>query len=306
MEKIKNDFIETKINSYNEATIIGYFKKMEPFEKSLGKDLCNFTPMEILGAYSQIRYKSIYTIQMTNSVLKDYTNYCLNNNLVTDNQNHYAELGVDDIKQCVNDLIIEDSFLTREELLICIDRLNNDTDKFLMLAAFEGLSGKNYKEISDLRISDIDFKNKIAKTSLGREVKLSNRLAELAQLAHDEESYMGIKGERVRKLMPSDKIIKPYVTQLVDKEYRNGRRLYSRLKKMFEVLEMPNMTCKLLRDFGIIDTILKECRKKNIAPYDYTRNKRNLERINTQYGTKFTTGNISSYYQKYETIFNEG
>lgn len=306
MNKIKCDYIETKINSYNEATIIGYFKKMESFEESLGKDLCNFTTMEILGAYSQIRYKSIYTIQMTNSVFKDYTNYCLNNNLVVDNQNHYAELSINDMKQCVNDLVIEDSFLTREELLIYIDRLNNDTDKFLMLAAFEGLSGKNYKEISDLRITDIDFKNRIAKTSLGRTVKMSTRLTELAQLAHDEESYMGIKGERVRKLMPSDKIIKPYVTQLVDKEYRNGRRLYSRLKKMFEVLEMPNMTCKLLRDFGIIDTILGECKKQNIKPYDYTRNTKNLKHINAQYGTKFTTGNISSYYQKYATIFNEG
>jgi len=306
MNRIKTDFINTKINSYNEATIIGYFKKMEPFEESYGKDLCNFTTMEILGAYSQIRYKSIYTVQMTNSVFKEYTNFCLNNNIVIDNQNHYAELSIEDLKQCVNDLIIEDSYMSKDELMYYIDRLNNDTDKFLMLAIYEGLYGKNYIEIGALTINDINFESRIVTTCLGREVKISKRLAELAKFAHEEESYMGIKGERVRKLMSSDKIIKPYVTQKVNGEFRNGRRLYTRLKKMFEVLDMPYMTAKLLRDFGIIEMILTKCEKENVSTYEFTRNEKNLEIINNQYGTKFTTQNISTYYRKYTTIFNEG
>ncbi len=306
MNRIKTDFINTKINSYNEATIIGYFKKMEPFEESYGKDLCNFTTMEILGAYSQIRYKSIYTVQMTNSVFKEYTNFCLNNNIVIDNQNHYAELSIEDLKQCVNDLIIEDSYMSKDELMYYIDRLNNDTDKFLMLAIYEGLYGKNYIEIGALTINDINFESRIVTTCLGREVKISKRLAELAKFAHEEESYMGIKGERVRKLMSSDKIIKPYVTQKVNGEFRNGRRLYTRLKKMFEVLDMPYMTAKLLRDFGIIEMILTKCEKENVSTYEFTRNEKNLEMINNQYGTKFTTQNISTYYRKYTTIFNEG
>lgn len=306
MNRIKSDFINTKINSYNEATIIGYFKKMEPFEESYGKDLCNFTTMEILGAYSQIRYKSIYTVQMTNSVFKEYTNFCLNNNIVIDNQNHYAELNIEDLKQCVNDLIIEDSYMSKDELMYYINRLNNDTDKFLMLAIYEGLYGKNYIEIGALTINDINFESRIVTTCLGREVKISKRLAELAKFAHEEESYMGIKGERVRKLMSSDKIIKPYVTQKVNGEFRNGRRLYTRLKKMFEVLDMPYMTAKLLRDFGIIEMILTKCEKENVSTYEFTRNEKNLEMINNQYGTKFTTQNISTYYRKYTTIFNEG
>lgn len=302
MNSLKEDYIKTKLDVYNEATIVGYFKRMLPFEEQLGKDLCNFTLMEILNVYSQSAYKSIYTLQMVNSVFKEYTNYCMNNNIVIDNQNHYSEIRINHLRSCINEIQQEQLYISREELLLLLDKLKNDSDKFLVLAVYEGLGGKDYKEIEQLSIWDIDFDKRTMSTCLGRTIHVSNRLLQLAEMSHNEEVYDAVIGDRSRRLLASEKIIKPYVTQTSDTEYRGGRRLYKRFKNIFASLDMPEMTPKFLRDCGIIYLVRKYCKEYNVSPHDFLRNEKYRNLINIQYEKKLTYANVSAFEGKYKNL----
>ena len=91
-KEIKQRWIDLK----NENTIscLNYYaNKMnntEEYEKLFNKDLCNFTVSEILDMYRAMDFYSANTIYITNKIYADYTDWCINEGLVADSQNHYS------------------------------------------------------------------------------------------------------------------------------------------------------------------------------------------------------------------------
>ena len=174
------------------------FEKTEPFEEKNGKDVCEWTTKEIIEYYKYLDSYSLSSLIVTNSHFTQYTNWCLIETLVPDGQNHYQEIRPDMLNACVNKKFLDSMIIPRENLVVMIDELPNYTDRFMILAFFEGICGIRYTEMTHAKITDIH--GDMISLCSGRKIPISSKLKDISMLATEEESYQtyGISGRSIK------------------------------------------------------------------------------------------------------------
>lgn len=186
------------------------FEKTEPFEEKNGRDVCEWTTQEIMEYYKYRDAYSLSSLVVCNSNLTQYTNWCLTETLVPDGQNHYQEIRPDMLESCVNKEFLSKLIISREDIVRIIDELSNYTDRYMMLAFFEGICGIRYSEMVNAIIDDID--GDMISLCSGRAIPISDKLKEIAEFAAAEESYQtyGPSGKCIKysDLNPSGAIFK--------------------------------------------------------------------------------------------------
>lgn len=186
------------------------FEKTEPFEEKNGRDVCEWTTQEIMEYYKYRDAYSLSSLVVCNSNLTQYTNWCLTETLVPDGQNHYQEIRPDMLESCVNKEFLSKLIISREDIVRIIDELSNYTDRYMMLAFFEGICGIRYSEMVNAIIDDID--GDVISLCSGRVIPISDKLKEIAEFAAAEESYQtyGPSGKCIKysDLNPSGAIFK--------------------------------------------------------------------------------------------------
>ena len=186
------------------------FEKTEPFEEKNGRDVCEWTTQEIMEYYKYRDAYSLSSLVVCNSNLTQYTNWCLTETLVPDGQNHYQEIRPDMLESCVNKEFLSKLIISREDIIRIIDELSNYTDRYMMLAFFEGICGIRYSEMVNAIIDDID--GDMISLCSGRVIPISDKLKEIAEFAAAEESYQtyGPSGKCIKysDLNPSGAIFK--------------------------------------------------------------------------------------------------
>lgn len=244
------------------------FEKTESFEEKLGKDVCEWTTKEIIEYYKYLDSYSLSSLVVTNSNLTQYTNWCLTEMLVPDGQNHYQEIRPDILNACVNKKFLDQMIITRENLVAMIDELPNYTDRFMILAFFEGICGIRYSEMTNATIADIHG-NMISLCS-GREIPISSKLKDIAEFAVTEESYQtyGDTGKSIKysDLNTADIIFK------VAKKNRPGNNdsamtqiVCRRFGKATKYMGLPNrMTPKNMMLSGKIHFIKEIMKRENL------------------------------------------
>ena len=186
------------------------FEKTEPFEEKNRRDVCEWTTQEIMEYYKYRDAYSLSSLVVCNSNLTQYTNWCLTETLVPDGQNHYQEIRPDMLESCVNKEFLSKLIISREDIVRIIDELSNYTDRYMMLAFFEGICGIRYSEMVNAIIDDID--GDMISLCSGRVIPISDKLKEIAEFAAAEESYQtyGPSGKCIKysDLNPSGAIFK--------------------------------------------------------------------------------------------------
>ena len=92
------EYKERFIIEKNNESIIpkGYlehqFKRVAEMENKLNKDVSNFTYYDIIEYYKMLNTHSIEYLAVLNSQFSLYTQWCLQQNLVNDGQNHFLEM----------------------------------------------------------------------------------------------------------------------------------------------------------------------------------------------------------------------
>lgn len=271
-----------------------HFSKSEEFEERLQKDLCDFTTDDIIDFYKMKNFKSISGIQVINSHLTAYTQWCLNENLVKDNQNHYLEINTKIMKNCLNKMIRNQRIITREELLNRIALLPNAQDKFIILSLFEFGKSKNYSDISNIRISD--FHNNTLELKSGRSVIVSNLLYLYAKESDVEKIYnsMTCTGTKTMTLIDEGYVVKKYPNSKSDDEFYTGRRIYHSITRALDYLELGFLTSNDISDSGRISFIKEKAKEYGIDEKDFVKKHKNV--IEKQYGY---TINVSAFLTKY-------
>ena len=107
-EKIKNMFVEKKQSESNipKEYLLNMFRKASEYEYESEKDICDWTSYDIIEYYKMINTASLDVLFCLNSVFSQYTQFCIENNLVKDNQNHYLECNYEILKGCINKAIL--------------------------------------------------------------------------------------------------------------------------------------------------------------------------------------------------------
>ena len=271
--ELKIQYIEEKSkeviisNNYLECQ----FNKTCKFEEELNKDLSNFTVYEIVEYYKMLNISSFDTLFVMNSQFSMYTQWCLQKSLVKDNQNHFLEMTLEHLKDCLNKALVNMKIVSRDTILNWVDQLPNPKDQFVLLGLFEGLKGKDFCELSKLRPEDI--KGNIATLCTEREIELSDRLLKIISDCVVEDKYYSISGNGTKVMPLIDKgfVIKDYPNARGDvSDFQLGRKIYnsiSRILNYFDVCEF--MTANSIAESGKLQMIKEKAKELNMTCKDY-------------------------------------
>ena len=271
--ELKIQYIEEKSkeviisNNYLECQ----FNKTSKMEEELDKDLSNFTVYEITEYYKMLNISSFDTLFVMNSQFSMYTQWCLQKSLVKDNQNHFLEMTLEHLKDCLNKALVNMKIVSRETILNWVDQLPNPKDQFVLLGLFEGLKGKDFCELSKLKPENI--KGNIASLCTGRKIELSDKLLKIIDNCIIEDKYYSISGNgtKVMPLVDKGYVIKDYPNARSDvSDFQRGRKIYNsitRILNYFDVLDF--MTANSVAESGKLQMIKDRAKELGITCKDY-------------------------------------
>ena len=264
------------IEKYNESIMPkGYlenqFEKISSMENKLNKDISNFTFYEIIEYYKLLNTSSVEVLKVLNSNFSIYTQWCLQQNLVNDGQNHFQEMRIDDYDRCINKALFDLTIIPKETIIDWVDELQNPRDKFILLGLFEGIKGKNFSELGSLR--PVDVNGNTLKLCTGRTIQISDKLKYIIDDCVSETNYYSTTGKEVKRMPLIDRgyIIKDYPNTKEDvSEFQRGRQIYNSIQRIMQYLEVyPSVTANNVFESGKLDMIKIRANELGVNCIDY-------------------------------------
>ena len=287
----------TTVSAYYFSSL---FKRIEPFEEQLNKDASNFTAYEIINMYKTLAIMSLDTIVTMNSNLSMYTQWCIQQNLVNDYQNHYLEMTRDMLASFVNKLAMDKKVVSRKQVLDWCQQLPNPSDSFCLLGLFEGIRGGGYLELALAKIED--FHDNTFTAYNGREIKVSTTLIEYAKLSNETLEYQSISQNMTKEVNLNDngRIIKDYPNVRRSESLPVlRRRTQSRLARIFDYVGiLEYMNGNDIRMSGVIEMINNRCKELQISGKDYIYGI-GIEEIKKQYDFKVVPSVFMDKFSEY-------
>lgn len=269
--ELKVDFLKT----ISEGTAKYYtriFMITAPYESDLQKDLHQFSFEEIEKILYAFQAKNRHTIETYGRVISSYLNWCVHQGYTR--QNPLAKLKPNDFDQYV---IHKERYITEKQLRQYEDQCTNFQDAVILRLLFEGVAGKEFSEIANLKKSDVDFQNqslylinslKVDHKGLPvkyteRMIKVSERALYLIKGAMEQKTYtkrngfMSTTSDHVREytdLVQNEYVVRASITRNnpdwnspVDKYV-----LYRRIQVIAETLGIDHLTAKWIQRSGMI------------------------------------------------------
>ena len=295
-EDIKKRYLATKKfkteNQY--GNIERMFLKAAKYEKELDKDASTFSVMEVKDMLKRLNFTSIYSCSNFRCQLFKYTQWCISQNIVESYINSYDSTQVGEASQYINIIKSKRKMITRKELLSDIEKLNNASDMYAILGLFEGLNGENRNEIINLRTTDIDKEKGIIHVpdyngekglKKGRDIKVSEKLIQLAFEASEMEKYTALSGRQVALANDPTLIFKEFNNSSdSSSDFYKGRRLYFRLVKALGAIGLEDLSINSISDSGKIHMINEIAKKKGVSGKDVIGSSELLKLIEDQFG----------------------
>ena len=294
--EIKQRYIEKKESDtiISDGALDNLFNRTMEFEENFGKDLSCFTYYEIEEMYKTWNSSSFNTLQVQHSSLTMYTDWCINNSLVVDFQNHFREFNREKLTNCLNLVVFNSRVFNREQILEwCNDvYTKNPSDAFILLALFEGIRGDNYSDIANLKMSDFNAEELTVRLPYNKKtVKISQQLYNYAKKADETLVYHSLLSNAEFPLLNDDLIIKnKYNAVMGANEKNRNRRVEKRVKQMAEYFGLDNiLTTKALIESGVLYYVIQKCKETGLEPYECI--KRYGEEIEYQFDYKIIRTN---------------
>ena len=294
-ESRKLKYLDSITDSSTFKTCKKVFEASELFEVALAKDLCETDPQERLDLYKYLQYGKLNSVVIVNSIINRYSYWCMENGHTSKRQ--IPNIDSDILATCLKekpDLISYDELQTYESML------PNSCDRVLLEALYLGIKGKDYNELMNMSISDIDaFKMQI-RLITGRTVTITDRFLKEAKSSSCSYEYETRDG-RIQKMV-GDNIIK-------FASYSNGEARQSsystfvsnKIKKIKAYNGMrDDLSPSLLFDSGFVNAVKEKlngdidaiCKRSDIS-----------SEILNQYDIK--TSNIWRVRDKYKPYFTD-
>lgn len=272
-QELKETYIEEKETEIIVAPkyLERLFSNVSEMENRLDKDVCNFTYYEIEEYYKLFNTSSLDTLVVVNSHFSMYTQWCLQKSLVMDSQNHFLEFELHNLKDCLNKALYNMKYVTREIVLKWVDELPNPKDQFVILGLFEGIKGKDFCELANLRRRDIN--GNTLKLCTDREIKVSNKLISIINDCINEDKYYSISGKGVKTMPLIDKgfIIKDYPNARDDvSDFQRGRKIYTGVMRILKYFDVDNfISANSINESGKIQMIKERSKALGMSCKDY-------------------------------------
>lgn len=276
----KKQFLAEK-NEYSKISnnLLNIFEIAESREEKYGQDMCEWNSDKIIEFYKYYSTSSISSLVVINTALREYTTWCMENGMVSDNQNHYGEIQSEALCKCLDISRLKSAVFLREEFLDKIKTLINYTDRFVLLGLFEGIPNSM---ICDVKLSDLN--GNVLTLANGKQIELSRELILIMHIANDETEYISMtKTEKAFPYIYSDTIIKR--TQKSDgNKMSNTVLVGSKVRRCAKFFGMPSLTIKNIIESGRLNYILEISISNNVSIEDVIKETRFRKIHEERYG----------------------
>lgn len=256
--EVKESFIVDYMKSrvIAETSLYSLFRKTQKYEENLKKDCCQFTQAETLEMYKDFKAKSVFVLLNYNVILKAYCAW----------QKYYhglqTEIAYENItKDMLSPLIPEDAIklLSRDDVIDIEDQLYNWTDKAIIEALFEGLSGNSMRDLTSVNIDMLDHKRKQLIFPDGRVFELTDRLYDLLMKSFNETEYACYGPSlRIKKLVGVGCLYKERDNaHAIESDDKYFRWVYRKVQNARKHVGINSLTMKNLAAAGLVYYICK-------------------------------------------------
>lgn len=241
------DYMKSRVVA--QTSLYSLFRKTEKYEESLNKDCCQFTQDEVLKMYKDFKAKSVFVLLNYNVILKAYCAW----------QKYYNGLKTENVyesitRQMLDPLTPEMKVLSREDVTDIEDQLYNWTDKAVIEALFEGLSGNSMRDLVQVDADMVDHKRKQLVFPDGRVFDLTDRLYNLLIKTFDETEYLCYGSTmRIKKLIGTGRLYKERDNaHAMDSDDKYFRWVYRKVQNARKHVGINDLTMKNLTTAGLI------------------------------------------------------
>ena len=246
-ESFIKDYMKSRVVA--RTSLYSLFRKTAKYEDKLSKDCCQFTPDEVLEMYKDFEAKSVFVLLNYNVILKAY---CAWQEYYNGIQTEMVYEGI--TKRMLDPLVSERKILSREDITDIEDQLYNWTDKAIIEALFEGLSGNSMNDLVSVNEDMIDHKSKRLIFPDGRVFDLTDRLYSLLMESFRETEYMCYGHTmRIKKLIGTGCLYKERDNaHAMDSADKRFRWVYRKVQNARKHVGINDLTMKNLATAGLV------------------------------------------------------
>lgn len=307
-EKIKREYIAYRkpqriFPSVNYLDLI--FENSEPMETELNVDINSFSAQRILEYYKRLNKKDVQSLKNLNSELTEYVNWCKENGIVNDLQNHFEETkSTEVLNTCINHVVNQNALLNREQVLNICDAgfVKNECDKFIILGLFEGIMGDHYEDLFLADKESFDYSELVYHCKNGKDYHISDKLYHYAENAWESECYYS-NTDKTYTYEKSTKCIKNYKRVPSTNPQAQIARIWKRIIKILSCVEIDGVslsefiTAKKIYESGMVDYLKEKVNETNVSFHDLVYGNE-FEKIMKYRNYKIPSGR-KAFYTKY-------
>lgn len=220
-ESKKKEFLDTLDSEMLQYVVESLLQRVGNIEKALGKDLHDMDLNELGETMKGLAVSSELSAYHSLLHMERYVSWAVVNGYRSSNITPFDLI---DKAEWSKQFVVKykRTMLTREQLLNMTDELVNRVDRAIMMLLFEGISGKGYSEIINLKMSDIEETDEgiflRVKDGEGTEriASISEELRDMLWFANNEGVYISgnnfnlstVAKTSVSKYADSDNIFK--------------------------------------------------------------------------------------------------
>lgn len=188
--KFKLEYMNLIAEKYSKSTqrnVSLLLRNAKFYEDMYKKDVYEFGRSEMIDMLKSFRIKTKNSLKHSISVYGKYIERAIEEGLVSSNV--MDMITFEDYDNIVDIRATEDRYITRKELFENIEFLANAQDQIVFALLFDGVMGKNYENLTNLKVKDINPITLEAKLFDGTEVQISDDTYNLIQIAIEETTY---------------------------------------------------------------------------------------------------------------------
>lgn len=257
----KQEFIDSYTGTTSFNYIQNLFKKCEPMEKLLGKDVCDFIKPEILEMFASFSSFSEGTLNVYKSILKQYTDFCCNNNLSKDNINHFEEIERSELGKYINQFFKQKIYISKEKLDEWCSNLDNPVDEYLLYSLFEGIKGSFCEEITELKLEDLNPRKQTATLCTGRTIKVSEDFIKLAEKTNKTKSYKSPVRSYEFSETSAEYLFKTKYDRSSETNQQKRAKVFKKITVIKGMLDAPELSIPNLQNSGMIYYLSKRMKE---------------------------------------------
>lgn len=297
-KELKERYIKEKTDSVTlpSSYLDCQFNKISDYEAELNKDVHDFTVYEILEYYKMLGVASLEVLAVLNSQLSMYTQWCMQQNLVVDNQNHFEEIELETMKGCLNKALIEKKIVSRGQVLEYCEQLPNPKDQLVILGLFEGMKGKDFCDFVNLKPNDVhDNRLKLD----NREITVSRQLLNYIEDSIRVETYYSCSGGGTKTMPLADRgyVIKYYPNTKEDTSaFQKGRVIYNGVARSMSYVGAEYVSANNIFESGKIHMIKQRAKELGMSVKDYVYSE-HIKEVENKFNCNIVK---STFWLKYE------